>query len=250
VLSELSRVGISLDYLAGFSSAAPIILAHFAGLHTPILEDFTGRLDANKKNFYWFKRPHFPQDRIYGGAVHALVHEYRTHLPFGSFAIYGAATNPTYPVLKSLTASFFLLVRYGLRINLLPLARWLLGIEQITIDEETDMSRERLARFIMGSSSLYPYISHYRVGHHLILEGALLEVDPIQALSECEKKIIIHTERGKTGIENGVFHIYASEPIPENILDYTNGDAIRALHAHGKEVAHRHLLEIKDFLSA
>ncbi len=247
VLSVLSREGIEIDFLAGYSSASPIMLAHFAGLHTPILEDFAARLDANTKNFYWLRRPHFPQDRIYGGAVSALVHEYRSHLPLGSFAIYGAATTPVYPVLKSVTASLFLLIRHMLGINLLGFARWLLGIETRIIDEHTDISRERLTRFIMGSSSLYPYISHYRVGHDLILEGALLEIRPLDALRDCAKKIVIHTEQGRSGVVDGVFHVYSQDPIPNNIIDYTSGSAIRALHAHGEHVMRAHIAALRAY---
>lgn len=248
VLAALAREGVQIDFLSGFSSAAPIILAHHAGMHEQIMHDFAARLDENPKNFYWFKRPHFPQDRIYGAAVSALVHEHRAMDVAGHFAIYGAASSPRFPVLKSLLVSKFLLLRHSLGLNMLWLLRWMLGIEPVVVTEKHDMSRERLARFIMGSSSLYPFISHYRVGHHLILEGAVLEIHPSEALQACQKKIVIHTEQGTTGVVGNMFHIYSEEPIPANILDYTNGDAVRALHAHGVEVAQRNIDALREFL--
>lgn len=249
VLAALAREGIEIDYLAGYSSAAPIVLAHFAGRHMDILDDFAERLDSNRKNFYWFKRPHFPQDDIYRAAVTALVEHFRSYHYGGSFEIYGAATTSRFRVLKSILTSLFLLLRYSLHINLLWLLRRILNIEPRVITEHSDMSRERLVRFIMGSSSLYPFIGHYRVGHDLILEGALLEVPPSVALENCLKKIVIHTDQGVSGTFGNVFHIYAADPIPNNILDYTDGSAVRTLHTHGEAVVGSCVAELRAYLA-
>lgn len=248
VLSVLAEQNIHIDYLVGYSSAAPIVLAHFSARHTDILNDFAARLDANPQNFYWFKRPHFPQDRIYGNAVTNLVTAYRSQARDGKYTIYGAASAPNAPVFKSLATSNALLFRYSFGINFLGLYRRMLGIRMITATETSDYTADEFSRFIMGTSSLYPFISYYTVRGELILEGAVLEITPEAALSNCSKKIMIHTERGATGAVGDIFHIYADAAIPNNVLDYTSGAAITSLHAHGADVMRRNIDALRTFL--
>ncbi|MCE9541859.1 patatin-like phospholipase family protein [Candidatus Kaiserbacteria bacterium] len=249
VLAVIQQAGVKVDALAGFSSSAAVALAFITGQSEDITRTFSDKLDANARNFYLFDKPHFPHDGIYRESVRSLVHEYRSGHAGNRFVMWGARSPMKYARTKALFASLVLLLRFGSGINLLGAFRRVSGVEEMRVTEENDFSEDEFIAFIMGSSAIYPFIGLNRVRGSLILDGALLEITYQDALSECRSKIVIHTEKGVTGEKDGVFHVYSDTPVPGNVLDYTDGSAVRELHASGKRVMTEHLRGLQAFLT-
>lgn len=248
VLSVLDKENIKIDLLVGSSSSAPILLAYLLNQNVDALQLFAAKLDQNKRNFYLFHKPHFPHNKIYKDSVSYLVQEYQSRKPDGHFVIFGAQTSSRMAVLKGSLASMVLLLKHGLAINLLGLFRKIVKIREARITEQDKLSSVEMTDFIMGSSTIYPFIDLHRVSNSLVLEGALLGKPYDEMLSGCEKKIVIHTKQGMTQVVKDTLHIYADQPIPNNVLDYTSGARIIWLHKLGEAVMLKNLALLKSFI--
>ncbi|HEY4487674.1 MAG TPA: patatin-like phospholipase family protein [Candidatus Paceibacterota bacterium] len=248
ILGVLNKENIKIDLLVGSSSSAPIILAYLLNQNIDALELFAAKLDKNKRNFYLFNKPHFPHHEIYKDSVSYLVQKYQSQKIDGHFVIFGARTSSNMAVLKGSLASVFLILKHGLGVNLLGLFRKILKIHEIRITERDRLSNTEMTDFIMGSSTIYPFIDLHRMKGSLILEGSLLNINRDEVLSNCEKKIIIHTKQGITRIVNDTLHIYADQAIPSNVLDYTSGARVIWLHKLGEAVMLQNLALLRDFM--
>jgi predicted acylesterase/phospholipase RssA len=250
VLETLKKEQVQLDFIVGFSASAPVLLAYLVGENRSVMTSFAAALDANRQNFYFFRSPHFPHDAIYKNAVDSIVYTYTQLKPRGSFALFAAQTKPTLLRTKSLLISIVLILREVFSINALPLLRRTFGVSEIRMTESMQISESDLSMFIMGSSGIYPFIGVYQVEKSAIVEGAMLELRPVEVLATCRKKLVIHTEQGITGERDDCFHIYSTLPIPRNALDYTNGDALRELHRMGISEAQRCVPALRSYLAA
>ncbi|HEY4516915.1 MAG TPA: patatin-like phospholipase family protein [Candidatus Paceibacterota bacterium] len=248
VLSILNKENIRIDMLVGSSSAAPILLAYLLHQNTDALQLFAAKLDHNKRNFYLVHRPHFPHNKIYKDSVSYLVREYQSKKTDGHFIIFGAQMRPNLSVLEGWLATLFLIVRYGLGINLLGMFRRLFKVHEMRITERDTLGSVEMTNFILGSSTIYPFINLHRMRGSLILEGALLDMPYDEMLSGCEKKIVIHTKRGITQIVKDTLHIYADQAIPNDVLDYTGGARVIWLHRLGETVMRQNLVLLKNFI--
>src|SRR4051812_23879254 len=76
ILSVLKREQIPVNLYVGFSSSAPILVATLLGRNREVMESFARKLESNKRNFYFFRRPHFPQNDIYKDSVLLLAEDY------------------------------------------------------------------------------------------------------------------------------------------------------------------------------
>ena len=121
-------------------------------------------------------------------------------------------------------------------------------MSEARITNKNILSRAELTSFIMGSSTIFPFIKPHYLNESLILDGGLLDIDYENLLSDCEKKIIIHTEKGKTSTVGNTLHIYSDERIPNNMLDYTNGSKVIWLHKLGENVMSRNISLLKSFI--
>lgn len=250
VLNVLGNENIRIEYLVGFSSSAPVIFAYLQKKNDHVARMFARALDCNEKNFYLFGREHFPHDEIYRNAVADILADYDKGSATPDFVILGTRTSKTVPRLKALLSTFLLVLKHGLNINLLKAFRRISRMEEMRVDTKSDLSREELVEFIMGTSTLYPFIGlHYARGS-LILEGALLVPEYKVMLSNCDKRIVIHTEQGATEVIDGTLHICADEPVPNNVLDYTDGSKVLQLHEAGRRVMTKHLPLIREFIGS
>src|SRR3989344_1976455 len=248
VLNVLNKENIKIDLLVGSSSSAPILLAYLLHQNVDALQLFASKLDQNKRNFYLFHKPHFPHNEIYRDSVSYLVQEYQSKNIEGHFVIFGAQTPPDMPVLKGSLASVFLTLKYGLGINLLGLFRKIFEIHEIRITEQDRLSSTEMTDFIMGSSTIYPFVDLHRMKGSLILDGSLLDMHHDEMLSDCEKKIVIHTRQGITQVIKDTLHIYANQAVPNNVLDYTSGAKVIWLHRLGEVVMLENLPLLKNFI--
>lgn len=249
VLDVLYRENIIFDKAAGFSSASPIILAYLLGLSNKALDIFAKKLNQNKKNFYFFEANHFPHNKIYKDSVSELIEGHPLKDIESDFVIYASQTSASWSKLKGSLASVILLLRFGFRINLLKYFGKAFFIKSATLTKESLLSKREVLDFIIGSSTIYPFINLYYVKGVLILDGALLDLDYKQVLSDAQKKVIIHTEQGETKQIGDIFHIYADKPVPSNVLDYTDGSKIIELHKLGQTVMEDTLPLLMRFLN-
>ncbi|MDB5238316.1 MAG: hypothetical protein JWM46_586 [Candidatus Kaiserbacteria bacterium] len=248
ILSILRREQVSVDLFVGSSSSAAIIVATLLGQNREVMESFAQRLDSNKRNFYAFKRPHFPQNKIYKDSVRSLSDDYIRSRPIGAFNIIAARTSIRLVSLKCFLSSVVLALSFGAGINAISLFRKMFKITELRITEKDRLSPEELSSFIMGSSMIYPFIKPHTFKDSLLLEGALMEPKFERELAQCQKRIVIHTEQGTSHKIGDTFHFFSDRPIPSNILDYTNGAAVHNLHAMGESVAEAQLQLLKNFL--
>jgi predicted acylesterase/phospholipase RssA len=248
VLSVFRAEGIPIDKIVGLSSSSAIIMAYILNKTEQGLDIFAKTLDANKKNFYFFRRNHFPHSDIYKNAVKEILQGYRSEDVQTDFVVLATSTNKACRRTKAFLSSLVLLL-HATGINLLAPCSKILNLTRVELQKQNVDSIETLLDFIMGSSTLYPFIQPHTVEGKLILEGGLLGIDYRTELSDCDKKIVIHNENGNTAIQGDTLHIYADEPIPRNILDYTNGNKVRGLHRIGQRTMRAHLTLLKNFLN-
>jgi len=247
ILDVLAEENIWIEKMIGLSSSGPIVLAYLINKNADAVDIFAQKLDSNKKNFYFFGKEHFPHNQIYRGAIEELLAGYREGKWRDDFVILGSYTVAEWICTKSFLATLFL-VLHRCGINFLKSLRSLFPIHKMTITSENATSSEKLVDFIMGSSMIYPFIKPHPVDGNLVLEGALLELNPAHELADCHRKIIIYTKQGATRVDGDTFHIYSDEVIPSNMLDYTNGQKIRDLHRMGEFVMRKNLPLLRDFL--
>lgn len=248
ILAILADAAIPVAMCLGCSSSQPVILAYLLHTNREILEEFSQKLDENKKNFYLFRSPHFPHNEIYKSSVALLVETYTSQKQVGNFMFAGAVTRRRGGRTKAILASILLALKYVLRIDLIDTYRKWAGVHDITISSSDTYTPAELIDFIMGSSTIYPFIELHAFRGQLVLEGALVLETLSGLLRRYDKRIFIHTERGVTGASGNTFHIYASKGIPLNILNYTSGSEIRALHALGESDMRQHLPALLAFL--
>jgi hypothetical protein len=248
VMGVLNREDIHIDYLVGLSSSAPIVFAYMLNMNTRVAQIFYSKLIHNKRNFYVCKKPYFPHNDIYESSVTDILNGYDMHATTPDFLILGSRTTARLSRLKGLCATLFLVFAYGLKIDLLGLYRHIFHVEPMYVGRYDGLTRTELIDFVMGTSTIYPFIGLHYVRDQLILEGALWAPDYREFLSDCERKIVIHTSIGKTEVVEDTFHIYADERMPNNILDYTNGPEILRLHALGERVMNENLQLLRDFI--
>ncbi len=236
VLQILAENNIYFDKIIGMSSSGPIVLAHLLGKNNHGLEIFAKKLDENKKNFYFFRKEHFPHNEIYRSSIADILKFYDNQELQSDFVIFASSLSPRSKRMKSFFATLDLFL-YLKGVNMLGFFRLIFHVQKSSIENKNYGTRERLLDFMMGSSTLYPFISPHTVDNRLILEAALLDLDPYEELFDCEKKIIIHTDKGETRIAGDT-----------NILDYTNGRIVRELHEEGEMVMRKNMPALKDFL--
>ncbi|MFA7310182.1 MAG: patatin-like phospholipase family protein, partial [Candidatus Paceibacterota bacterium] len=247
VLKVLAQEGIHIDHVMGFSSSSAVLFAYLNNANDDILRVFADRLRANKSNFYFFTRPHFPHTAMYASSVSYLLGLPRMRSGI-AYSIIAARTSSRFAVERALLASFALALKYSLHIPIAPLTR-LLGIGSITVTDVDDLGKDELLDLIVGSSTIYPFIGlHYFKGS-LLLDGALTEPEPALLNESSERVIIIHTAQGMTREDGSVLHMYSDSVIPLNVLDYTDPDGIVRLHAAGERSARLSLPLIRKFLA-
>ena len=254
VLKVLKEENISINHLVGLSSSSAILFAHIFSCHDYALKIFSKRLKNNEKNFYFFKKERFPHNEIYKNSIEEMFNKYdykfKNKLNI-SFLLIATQTDLKFKKLKAIFCSISIILN-ELKINAFNIIRKILKISKIEYDSRNlkKISRNELINFIMGSSTIYPFISLYEFKNKLILEGTIAEINPLDYLKDFDKKIIIHTEKGKTKIEKNILHLYSSKKIPGNVLDYTNDYKIKILQKNGEIDTKKNIKLIKDYLKS
>ncbi len=249
ILTVLNEENIKIDKIVGFSSSSVIIFPFLFKKTKQALAFFAKQLDENPQNFYWFRKPHFPHDEIYEKGVEEALKGYSRNIPSDFFLI-GSKTSKDWQFFKLFFSSVSLALRYVFKINVLNFLRGSFNIKKIVITNRDNLSKDELKNFIMGCSTIYPFISPHYFRGSLILEGDLFEPTYKKYLSDCEKKIIIHTHKGRTRVVKNVFYIHSEEIIPNNVVDYTNSSNIIYLHKLGESVMRKNLLQLKSFIGS
>jgi predicted patatin/cPLA2 family phospholipase len=251
VLKILEKENVNIDHLIGLSSSSAILFAHLFSCHDYILEVFGNQLKNNKKNFYFLGNNKFPHNKIYKSSIQSIFTNHNSNRKSKiSYSIIATRTPPTFKKTKGIVTTIAMGIK-KLGLNTFPIMKSLLNISKISYDSRTShkLSDNDLINFIMGSSTIYPFIDLYTLEGQLILDGGLAEINPLDYLREFDKKIIIHTEKGETCIKDGILHIYSSHKIPNNILDYTDNTKIKLLQNYGENDAKKNIKLIKTYTS-
>ncbi len=247
VLDIFNKEAFKIDKVVGYSSSAAIVFSYLFNKTKFAVDLFETKLNENEKNFYWFRENHFPHDKIYESGIAQTLQEYPEGISSDYFII-ATITSKSFKFFKLVLASLLLGLRVVFKINLMKLFRKMLGITEIVVTNMDNLSRGELTSFIMGSSTIYPFIQPRYLNGKLIMEGGLLDIEHESYLNDCNKKIIIHTVKGKTRIVGNVLHIYSHKRIPNNVLDYTDGSKVVKINKIGESAALKNLQLIKKFI--
>ena len=245
-LHELKKHNIVADLLIGVSSSSAVMLEEIFNMPGVSLDFFGKRLRANKKNFYFFKKPHTPHNEIYRGSIKELLDRYK-YIPKNkmSWKIIATETSKSNVKTKSILASFLLLLKPR---AMKKMGLTLLKAEEKIFSSEDNLRTKDLLNIIMGSSMIYPFIKpHFHKGK-LLMEGGLSYWDFSNLFAGCEKALIVNPQKGKTKKIKNKLHIFSKKKIPLNILDYTSKEKIQKLYVLGKNEARSQLAIIKKYL--
>lgn len=250
VLKVFAQEGIKVDHLIGYSSSSAILFAHLFSCHDFIVDIFGHKLKNNKKNFYLCRKNKFPHTDIYKGAVQEMfLQEHVVCDNNTSYVVIATKTSKAFMKIKGLIATISLILE-KIGVKAIPFFKSVCKVSDFCYDSRYShkLSTEQLINLIVGSSTIYPFITLHTLENFVILDGAIATVDPMMYLHNFSKKIIIHTKMGETRIEDNVLHIYSSQKISHNILDYTDDSAIRILHKNGENDARKNIDLIKKYI--
>jgi hypothetical protein len=246
VLRMLKEHNFKINHLVGLSSSSAILFAHKFNCHNEILKIFGDRLKNNSKNFY-FRGDSFPQNNIYESSIKDMFKQFSCRDKKEiSYRIIASQTSMKFKKLKGIssTVAMFLEER---GVDCIKMLNKIFNINSVFIDSNSKITRNCLISVIMGSSTIYPAIKLHLLGNKLILEGKLAKINPVDMLSNFDKRIIVHTKKGKTKIKDDILHVYSSKDIPNNILDYTSKKPIEELHKNGENEVIDNLGLIKEY---
>ncbi|MDO8628165.1 MAG: hypothetical protein Q7R56_00230 [Nanoarchaeota archaeon] len=249
VLTTLQNNKIFPDYYVGISASAGMMLGHIYNCSNEILELFGKKCDQNKKNFYLFKKEHFPHNRMMEGALNEIFKEYISSLKKrnGDYAIIAAQTPKKWEHLQYTLSLLFMFLR-TFHINLLTHFGKLCKAKMIILTSQETKTNKEIVNFIMGSATVYPFIKPHYLNNSLLLESHLLDFRYESTLKNCKKGIIIYTTKGITRREGNILHLYPTQRLPYNPLDYTSKQKLLTLRKIGEQEGELQLVTIKQFL--
>jgi len=247
VLKVLLKEGIAPDYWVSKSASSGIMFGHLLNCSDWLLDHFWKRCQKNQKNFYWFKKEHFPHDEMLEGSMREM---FRVHgLPKNKrYSIIASDAGSRFSRLKAV-ASFFLMILSNLGVSTKNLRKFL-GINEYLFKSSENYSKEELISIIMGSSTIYPFIGLHFLRGRLLLESEMLKKDYPRYLEKCKKGIIIYNRRGGIShIEGNILHFYSSVEIPNTTIDYSFKSKIREIRKIGEAEAKKQLSLVRKFLN-
>ena len=250
VLKVFKEEGICIDHLVGYSSSSAILFAHVFSCHDRVLNMFGRKLKENKKNFYFSQKDLFPHNDIYKSAVQDMFDAHGSCYDSDiSFSVIATRSREKFKIAKGFVSTVSIGIN-EIGVPVFSVFRKVCGASEFCHDSRSSekFSSEELIDLVMGSSMIYPFIKLHFLKNDLILDGALASAQPQKYLKGFEKKIIIYTKKGKTCVEGGVLHIYASQKIPNNILDYTSDEKIKILQKYGEMDARKNIDLIKKYV--
>ncbi|MEK6918546.1 MAG: patatin-like phospholipase family protein [Nanoarchaeota archaeon] len=251
VIDQLKAFGIKPDYYAGISASAGTIFGNIFSCSEEIIDIFGKRCDNNKKNFYFFRKPHFPHNHM---MENSLIKIFDKHIKNpnskSEFKIIAGITNNNYSWVKTHLVLYLMIMKNLLRINLFDYFRKMFSVKESSITSDDNLDKKVIVNFIMGSSSIYPFIKpHYHDGK-LLLEANCLDLDYQNCLSNCDKGIIIHNSTGKSFVNGKFLHVYSSTSLPSNILDYTSKEKLVSLRKVGMLEVKKQKFFVEKFISS
>jgi hypothetical protein len=247
VIDELKALGVRPDYYVGISASAGTIFGNMHDCSEEIIKIFGKKCDENKKNFYWTKKPHFPHNEMMGGALGEIFSRHIPRPNSKDYAIIAGITSKNNEIAKKYAVSILMLGKI-LGINFFDKLRKTLNIEEAKITQKDGLTGKEIVNFIMGSSSIYPFIKQHYYQGKLLVEVNSLNLDYEKILRGCNKGIIIHNAKGKTFIRGKMLHLYSKKTLEWNILDYTSKEKLQELRKEGKRQVREQIGMIRAFL--
>jgi len=246
VLKKFCEKNIKVNHLIGLSSSSSILFTHCFKCHDEMLEIFANKLKKNKKNFY-FLDEHFPQSNIYESSIRYMFKYYDKKKIDMDYTIIASHCSKKLKKTKGIFATITMAFE-NKKFSYIKIFDKVFDVKSFVVDSSMKLDNESLINIIMGSSTIYPAIKLHEYNNELILEGNLARINQKQMLKNFDKKIIIHTDKGKTKVEDDILHIYSKYKIPNNILDYKDDRPIRELFKNGKEEVEDNLELIQYYL--
>jgi predicted acylesterase/phospholipase RssA len=247
VVSCLREKGISPDLIAGFSSSSAVIFEEIIGCYDEGRSIFKEKISENKKNFYFFRKEHFPHDRIYRSTVSKIVSKYNPEKRLMDWRIVAVLTSKRFTTLKRI----FSLI--GLKLGeILPksLILKILAAKSIYLNSWDNPNNSEIENMIMGSSSLYPAIKTYHHKDKLILDGGLHNFEHKDILNNSKKGLIISPFERSVKERNNYLYVGPEKKIEIHLLDYNTAENIDDLFQRGLEDGEKYFEKIKEYVSS
>ncbi|MBS3073901.1 patatin-like phospholipase family protein [Candidatus Pacearchaeota archaeon] len=249
VIDGLKKVSVKPDFYCGISASAGTIFGNMFNCNKAIIDIFGKKCNNNSKNFYFFRKPHFPHNAMMEGA---LLEIFKKHIKNPNnkeeWGITSGITPKDNSYLKTHLVLYLMVLKNVFHINLFKIFRRIFEVKEERVSSDNNLSSREIVNFIMGSSSIYPFIKpHYYMGK-LLLEANCLDLDYEKCLSDCKKGIIIYNREGKSYIKDNILHFYSSQKLEWNILDYTSKEKLQELRKIGISEAKKQKEMIKKFI--
>jgi hypothetical protein len=249
ILKVLKKNDVKIDYLVGLSASSGMMLGHVFNCEDFVFDIFSNRIHKNKKNFYFFRKKHFPHNEIYKNSLLELFSKHGNSKRKYDFSVIASQMPKRYSKLKANFSFICLFLKYYYGINLMKIFRKICGISKLIISSKDNLKTSDLVNVIMGSSTIYPFIDLYYFNDKLLLDADFLELDYKDYLKNCKKGIIIYTtQNGKSYIKDNVLHLFPKEKLDFNVLDYTSKEKLVELREEGFKCGEENLKLIKRFL--
>jgi hypothetical protein len=251
ILKVLEKNGINIDYSVGISASSGMMLGHIFNCENHSFNVFSNRIRKNKKNFYFFRKKHFPHDEIYRNSVSELLLKYRTNKNKRKFnySIIASQMPKKYSKTKATISIIVLILKYYCKINLTKTFRNICNVSPLVINSSDRLKNKELINIIMGSSTIYPFIDLYYYKNKLLLDADFLDLNYDKCLSNCKKGIVIYSTMSKKSyIKDNILHIFPKKNLPFDVLDYTNDKELIKFRKEGEKEANEYLNLIFDFL--
>lgn len=256
VLKRFFEKGLKFDAVATYSAGSAILPFLINETFEQAPEIFGPYLDANARNLYlanlFTGRDVFPQDRIYSSAIAEIVEFDKTatypkplrvivsELESGAFpdgfvgacSVVALALNN---LAKTDTPSIFLTA-----------FKRFFAVAGDIVDVRQCKSKEEIVEVILGSSTIYPFISIRRRAGRLMLDGKLSLVSPVAALQDCDNVLSIHAHHSFLPVRDGLQSVFPLSKVTVGPLNYVGSQGIKSAFAQGYSEGEAHYARLAN----
>ncbi len=248
VIDEIKNLGIKPDFYVGISASAGTIFGGMFNCSDKIIEIFGKKCDDNSKNFYFFRKPHFPHNEMMEEALIEIFKKCIKKPNNKEWEIISGITVKKKTYLKTHLVLYLMILKNIFHINLFKYFRKFLDIREKMINNNDKMEGKEIVNFIMGSSSIYPFIKSHYYENNLLVEANCLDLNYEKCLGNCKKGIVIYNQEGKSYMKNNILHLYSTQKLEWNILDYTSKEKLQKLRKIGINEVKKQKEIIKKFI--
>lgn len=232
-----------ISEFAGVSAGAAMALAVATGQVHPLIEVFSARTAANRRNVYPERaltgRPIFPQEAMYRATMVELLDAAALARLAAAprVKILQAYVEPGRPIVRTVAGAWSAYAarrRRGMMHG--PEVPFPGIVAQVDTAQEADSVPELVDR-VMRSSASPPVTPILRVGDRTYFDGSLVDAVPVRALGDAARAgpVVVLLNRPHPRVVAGDrLYLAPSGPVPIHKWDYASPERVRLAFDHGR----------------